>query len=295
MYAKKKIFRKRSPVNVIEELESVINKFSFIDKIIFDDDNFFMQKIEEIETFALMYKKRIGLPLLIAGLSPETVDKAKMSCLVNAGLEEIRLGIQSGSFRVRRMYNRNHSNEKIEEAIKIIYSFKDRLKHMNYDVMLDNPWETEEDIVETIRLLSKIPHPRHLIIYSLTFYPGTPLYERARKEGIINDDRRDVYRKFYSSSGTKRTYLNNLIFLLECDSAKRDIGWLMPLFTNKFARKLKPLWLAKLLRNPALLYYYIDSWLVLFKEGSKAVRKADWKRIVQYLRSRDNLPDDKVS
>ena len=286
MYGKRRRLRKRSPINIIQELEAVIERFSFINRISFSDDNFFMYGLEQIKNFSLLYKERVGLPLNIDGISPETVDKAKISCCIDAGLQELRLGIQSGSSRIRRMYNRNHSNQQIEDAIKTIYSFRDKLKRMNYDVIVDNPWETEEDTIETLRLLSRIPYPRHLIVYSLTFFPGTPLYERAKEEGIIRDDLEDVYRKFYHS--IKNTYLNQLFFLLDDLCARRNLGWLIPLLTSKVARKVRPLWLVRLLRNPAILREFVERWSLLMAEGFKALLKGDWRRVWRYLRRRED-------
>ena len=46
----------------------------------------------------------------------------------------------------------------------------------------------------------------------MVFYPGTSLYSKAKKEGIIKDDLNDVYRKTYSTA--KKTYLNSLFYLL---------------------------------------------------------------------------------
>ena len=44
-----------------------------------------------------------------------------------------------------------------------------------YDVILDNPWETEQDTLQTARLLSRLPRPFGLAMSSLLFFPGTEL------------------------------------------------------------------------------------------------------------------------
>ena len=45
-------------------------------------------------------------------------------------------------------------------------------------------------------------------IFFLAFFPGTPLYERAIKDGIIKEIEETSFR-FYSSSGTKLRYQKN--------------------------------------------------------------------------------------
>jgi hypothetical protein len=57
----------------------------------------------------------------------------------------------------------------------------------NYDLILDNPWETQSDILETIALLGKLAPPYSLNLFSLAFFPGTSLCARAVEEKIIDE------------------------------------------------------------------------------------------------------------
>lgn len=283
MYDRKTCLRKRSLDNVLAELSAMKQKFPFIARIIFDDDNFLMYTREEIERFSIDYKAKIGLPLFIGGLSPETVNREKLSFLVNAGLEEVRLGVQSGSVITRKLYNRNHSNDMLWRAVQTFQFFREKLKQINYDIIVDNPWEEEDNIVESLLFIAKIPYPRHLIIYSLTFFPGTELYDRAKQEGIINDDLTDVYRKFYHS--VKRTYLNEIFYLLDDKIVKRDKGWMIPLLTCKMFRRIKPIWLIRLLREPGrILRQYLRQGATLLKEGVICLLRGEWGRIWRYMR-----------
>ena len=50
-----------------------------------------------------------------------------------------------------------------------------------YHIILDNPWEEPEDVMDTLKVLLQIPNPFWLKLSSLVFYPGTELYERAKK------------------------------------------------------------------------------------------------------------------
>ena len=73
----------------------------------------------------------------------------------------------------------------------------------------------------------------------MVFYPGTDLYRKAKKEGIIKDDLNDVYRKTYSTA--KKTYLNSLFFLLR-DYAFIGVGIapkIMSFLTHKKTRQLQ--------------------------------------------------------
>ena len=95
----------------------------------------------------------------ITGATPTTLTREKLSLLVDAGLIEIKMGIQSGSENMKRMYNRHHSNAQVEKAARIINEFKDKIRVPAYDIILDNPWEVNSDLIETLMFLAKLPVP----------------------------------------------------------------------------------------------------------------------------------------
>ena len=156
MFPSKKFFRKRSIDNVIEELRNIKNRFPFIKMIHIDDDAFFMRPQEEIIDFAGKYKENVKTPMWITGVTPSTVTRERLSLLTDAGMTSLRMGIQTGSERIKKIYKRNYSNQQVEDAVCKLNEFKKVLK-VQYDIIIDNPWETEDDIVATLRFLSKFP------------------------------------------------------------------------------------------------------------------------------------------
>ena len=176
----------------------------------FDDDAFFLMSLDEIGDFSKKYKEHIKIPLFITGATPSTLTKEKLSLLVNAGLTQMRMGIQTAGTSTKKLYKRPHTNQQVENAVRMVHSHKELSGR--YDIILDSPWDTDEDKIETLIFLSKLPTPFQLTLFSLVFFPGTELYRKAKKEGIIKDDLNDVYRKHYH--GCKKTYLNRLFFLL---------------------------------------------------------------------------------
>tara|TARA_Y100000310_G_scaffold327153_1_gene393077 strand:+ start:143 stop:1663 length:1521 start_codon:yes stop_codon:yes gene_type:complete len=199
-------FRKRKMEDVINELKYIKNKFPFINRVRIDDDNFFCYSIPELEFFRDNYKEHIKLPLYIRGGHPLTIKKDVLKICVDAGMYRIGMGIQTGSENTQRIFKRQIPNEAIIEACKVITSFKGLSP--TYDIILDTPWETEQDVIDTLRLILKLPHPYQLALFSMTFFCGTELFEKALADGIIKDIKKDVYRKNYTS--LKDTYLNTL-------------------------------------------------------------------------------------
>ncbi len=285
MYPNQKPLRKRSTDHIIKELMEAKKLLPFIDRIIFDDDAFLSLSVNEIKEFSEKYKKNVSLPLVIGGVTPSTLNREKLSHLVDAGLNFIRMGIQTGSERTKKLYNRRHTNQQVEKAVKIINEFKDRIKTAQYDIILDNPWETDEDLIETLMFLSKLPAPYRLSLFSLNFYPETELYRKAKMDGIITDDLNDVYRKHFHRCN--KTYLNSLFFLLN-DYALNGVGIsskIMFLLTNQKMRQLNLHWLLyillKILVFPLTMKRRFN---YLLREGLKDIQKGNWSRIHRHIR-----------
>jgi len=240
MYAGQKLFRKRSVDNVIRELALVKKTMPFIRFIMFQDDNFLGLSLEEIKDFSEKYKKDIKMPFGLAGVHPSAVDCEKFKYLTSAGLFLIRMGIQSGSEKIQRLYKRFYSNSQILKSCKIIDEFKDKISIKHYDVILDNPWEEEEDLVKTLMFLSEISVPCEFVLFSLTFFPGTEIYSLAEKEGLVKDKISNIYRKnswtFYFES---MPYLNKVFVLLRNSASLggRIPPRIMFLLTDKVFRK----------------------------------------------------------
>lgn len=284
MYPKQSRVRKRSPGNVIEELIGAKHRFPFLRVIMFDDDAFFCQSIDDIGLFSRAFREHIGLSLYVTGAHPATITEKKLALLVDAGLTRIRVGIQTGSERTGRLYGRNYPSQQVEKAAKYINEHKDRIRGPEYDVILDNPWEADDDLVDTLKLLTKLPTPYTLYLYSLTFYPGTELYEKAKREGIIEDDLNDVYRKYYH--GCSSTYLNRLFFLQKkyAGIGRTISPRMISLLTNKKLRQSKLHWLFYwYARFRVEMFLTLNLLKYLTSETIKDICRGDWTRARRYL------------
>ena len=211
MYGEKGKLRWRSVENVIEELSWVKREMPYVNYIWFSDDEFMAQDIESIKEFASQYKEKIQLPFSCL-ISPLSVTEEKMSLLVDAGLVYVQMGIESGSVRMQQLYNRKMmNNERMMKAIRIVNKFKDKMYPPNYDFLVDVPFETDQDRVDSLRFIADIPKPFHLQPFTLILYPGTLLYEKAKEKAFSINDDRDIYEKTYTMR--KPDYLNLLMTL----------------------------------------------------------------------------------
>lgn len=184
LYEGQRSVRRRSVGNLIEELESFRKRYPFTRRIGFSDDSFFITSDKEMQRFADAYKQRVGLDFYCLG-SPLTVTEKKMEILVDAGISEIQMGIQTGSSRMARIYNREIPNATILKAARAISKFKDKLKPPIYDLLINNPLESVDDWVATCDLLLKLPRPYNLQMFSLVPFPGTTLYQLLLVKNLI--------------------------------------------------------------------------------------------------------------
>lgn len=203
VYGKK--VRARSVENVMEELKEV-RKDPHVIYINIEDDCFFIHSREWMRKFRDEYKKHIDLPFIVRTI-PTTLDREKLFILKEAGLSWVIMGIQSGSDRVNfDIYDRKIHFSSVMEAVELIAEAK---VAPSYEMIVDNPYETEETEMETVNAMAKLKRPYVISLAHLTFFPGTPLAERATKDNIVDPE---AYLYTYPCNIDK-TYLNKLLFM----------------------------------------------------------------------------------
>jgi len=255
---KGRYLRNRSIFAVIEELGAAKKLFPRLQRINFWDDSFVARPTAEFEEFGAMYRDRVALPFF-ALIEPMAFDFEKIKLLRQAGLSALQVGIQSGSERVNReVYGRRVTRDKILEVAGQIASLGIRA---TYDLIFNNPYETIDDLRETISMLAKFPQPLYLQGYSLIFYPGTELTQRALADGYITlkppvddfspiQDKRnspfamkgkaDVSGRFYSVNydSSDKEYFNSVISLFGYTKIPRKISVYFGRSENAFKHML---------------------------------------------------------
>jgi len=186
--------RKRSTEHILSELKIV--KKLFGDKIIIGivDDDFCSQPTEQMIDFCKRYKKEVGLRFFCA-TTPTSINKEKIEALLDAGLIRLEMGIQSISDKVNsEIFKRYALKTNVVKAVKLLEKYRNKVE-LCFDFILDNPWETEETMLESLDFILSLKQPITVLIFSLTLYPGTSLHDRGLKEGIIKNEVDDVYKK----------------------------------------------------------------------------------------------------
>ncbi|MFA5014640.1 MAG: radical SAM protein [Actinomycetota bacterium] len=195
LYVKQKRLRFRSAENVISELEMIREQLGPLDFVYMVDDNFTARSSEDLNNFCELYKQKIGVSFYCQ-VSPLTINEEKINILIKYGCVKVTMGVETGSERIAVMYNRGNFHKVTNNAIALLEKYRKKMRlPPSYQFIIDNPYETLDETVQTLKLALSIKKPWDSPIFSLMLFPGTPLYEKALVDGFIKDKYSQIYGK----------------------------------------------------------------------------------------------------
>ena len=226
----KKWYRLASTGRVVDELRLYLKDLPQLKSVTFNDDDFLARSIDEIKEITSVMKNEFKIPFSINGI-PVYVTDEKMRMLVENGLKVIAFGVQSGSSRIlKNYYRRPVTRENVLKAANIVAKYNDSGLISDYGFILDNPYEEKDEWLETLDLIRALPKPRSISLYSLEFFPGTVLTNRAIKDMIVDSHKFSEYKKDYRSD-IQYNFKNSMIFLYSYFNVP---GWLDSLLLSRF-------------------------------------------------------------
>jgi radical SAM superfamily enzyme YgiQ (UPF0313 family) len=173
-------WRARSPENIISEMKQVRNRYPTIDCFDFIDDNFLVSR-HRIEKMANMLRAeeldiKFGFSTRV-----EHVDKKLLDILSGAGAKGMFVGVESGSTRVLQLMNRRYTPAEVIDKVAYAESLGIRV---TASFMIGLPFESEQDIEGTFKLLREIPASKTQC-HIFTPLVGTPCYDKPQEFGIV--------------------------------------------------------------------------------------------------------------
>ena len=213
--------RLRSPDHVMEELDYRRDKYKSPKTVTFNDEVFGVFD-DWVEEFSAKYKERCGLPFECE-LVPRLIKEHNVRLLADAGMESLHFGVQSGHDDIRRdVMHRPGSNDELVQKSRLLRDINVRPE---YDIILDNPFDTAESLEEALGLLLEFGTPISLNTYKMQYFPHYPFTNMALQAGhITEEDVTDekvaesvlynmVYRPKFPAFN-RRDYLENCIYLI---------------------------------------------------------------------------------
>jgi radical SAM superfamily enzyme YgiQ (UPF0313 family) len=189
-------FRFRPPELLVEEIRSVLARYSNIGTFIFDDD-LFTQNVEHAVAVCDAYEKSgIKVPFVVNS-HVKQLDPRVAEALARANCRILKLGIESGSHRVRKeVLQRFMSNDDVLNTVEAAEMFG---LHTSGFLMVGLPYETHAERWETVDLLAQSGIGRFRT--SLFFpFPGTESYRLSVEGGFLRADQEVTLTSFTESS-----------------------------------------------------------------------------------------------
>jgi anaerobic magnesium-protoporphyrin IX monomethyl ester cyclase len=182
-----KKWRGRSPENVIEEIENVVQTYH-VKQIDFLDDNMTLNTKRMAAICDLIVKRGLDIEWYTPnGIRADTLDENLLRKMKASGCKKIRIAPESGVQRVvDKIIKKDLDLKKVENAV--ILSKKVGIK-VGCFFIIGLIGETKEDIEATIKYaykLKKLGADSFYFSYATPLY-GTELYEQAKSGGFIRD------------------------------------------------------------------------------------------------------------
>ncbi len=192
-------YRYRSSMSIVDDLEVLYHKHGKT-FILFLDDNFLVSKkriyalIDEIRQRGL--DKKMTFSFQARG---DNADYALFKDLYSSGFKSVFFGMETASNRIMELIKKG---ETVEQCINAVRMAKELGFHVSAAFIYGFPTETHSDRISCAKL-SKELEIDMARFNNATPYPGTELYQIAKKEGALNIQ--NNYENFLSVS----TFIEN--------------------------------------------------------------------------------------
>lgn len=182
-----RMFRARTPKNVVDEIEELVYKYK-VQTIEFIDDIFTLNKKRALEIAREIRSRKLDINF-VASSRVDTINRELLLELKKAGLSTIYYGVESGSERVLKLMNKRIT---LSQAEKAVNNAKNVGVSTLTSFIIGYPGETVDEMKMTIKFSIKLD-PDYAQYSILTPYPGTPIYYELKSKGLIATEDWDKY------------------------------------------------------------------------------------------------------
>lgn len=173
---------------VVEEIEKAVNDYKRTKLMIYDD--LFTMKQDRTQRLAeLMQQKGLNKKIEFDVISHvDFVNEESLINLKKMGVKRISFGMESGSKKVLDyLKNGVVTHDKIRKAVALCKKYG--VGAMG-SFMIGSPYETEEDIKDTLDFIKQLDLDQ-IGLNITTPFPGTEIWEYAREKGLIKNNEWD--------------------------------------------------------------------------------------------------------
>lgn len=173
----------RSPCNVVDELEFLVDRFG-VRHVYFSDDLFTLRPERAIGICREILDRRLDL-VWMAETRVDCVDGELLGWMRRAGCYRVYYGVESGSPKILTAINKRFTVRQVADAFAMTH--RAGIEPCCF-LMVGNPGETPETITQTVELVRAIRPATMPVIGITTILPGTDLYELSKRQGLVSDE-----------------------------------------------------------------------------------------------------------
>lgn len=186
-------WRGRSPKNVVDEIEQIVNKynfhtFDFVDSTFEDPGQEGKTRIKQIAEEIVNRNLKIFYNCCFRAENWREEDHGLLELLVKSGLEKVNIGFESGNNKGLKILNKRATTEDNWRAIKTLARFSDI--YITFGFIMIHPFSTMQDVFDNAKFLydTGIGQVIRHYFWQLEIYPGTLIERKLMEDKLLKKD-----------------------------------------------------------------------------------------------------------
>ena len=174
-----KKYRYKSPESTVEELENLYNNYK-PKMVLFLDDNLLVNRKRIYKLMELIRAKNLHQKMKFSFQARgDNVDKELLKDLYDSGFQSVFFGLETTSEKIMKILKKG---ETVEQCISAVNMAKKAGFHVSATFIFGLPSETHKIRINAAKLANELELDM-VRFNNATPYPGTELYEIAKKDG----------------------------------------------------------------------------------------------------------------
>lgn len=184
--------RLRNPDAIALEIEEITKRFGIRD-FLFWSESFTLDRNFALSVCKSIINRHLDTSIVVNS-RVDNVDMELLAALKEAGCWIIGYGVETGSDKILKSMNKGTTTEQTRQALEM--TAKSHIGAVAHCV-LGYPGETEEDVLRTIEFVKRLKLD-FAQFYCAVPFPGSKLYEEAKKNGWLNTTDWSKFEQNYS-------------------------------------------------------------------------------------------------
>ncbi|GAK51408.1 radical SAM domain protein [Candidatus Moduliflexus flocculans] len=204
-FGKKVLYR--SPELVVSDLRRLVNEFG-VQFVVFRDQLLTLNRAHCEKIFQEMIREQLSL-IWLCETRYDLVDHDLLRLMYQAGCREINYGLETADEETFATVGKAQAKQGLDYFGQIIQETKAAGIRCHTHLMLGLPNDSWPSIRRTIRFLRK-HKPDSVQVAIFIPYPGTPLGEQLRQEGLVHNETFQDYTGFRAVIPTKHLSIDEI-------------------------------------------------------------------------------------